>query len=68
MDTVMISEGRVSARELGGLYKLAVSRTDAVMVAKAALTLLHKNSRLLSPAEREQLGKLGQQLNRAQNL
>ena len=55
-------------RELGGLYKLAVSRADAMEVAKAALTLLHKNSRLLSPGERERLAELGKQLNRAQNV
>jgi len=64
-DTEMASQGTVSARELGGLYALAVTRADAMEVASTALGLLERNKRLLSAGEllrikelREQLAKL----------
>jgi hypothetical protein len=61
-------EGSATTAELGGLYKLAVSRADTLVVAREALKLLHRNRRLLSPAEREYLGELGQRLNEQYNL
>lgn len=58
MDTLMVSEGRVSARELGGLYKLAVQHADLAEIITDALAMLRNNRRILSAPEREKLAEL----------
>jgi hypothetical protein len=53
--------------ELGGLYKLAVSRVDALEVAAETLAMMERNTKLLSVQERVKLGYLHKRLAEAAN-
>ena len=57
-------EGWTTTAELGGLYKLAVQRADAMEIAGESLRLLARNDKLLTLAERMRIRELAEQLSK----